>query len=94
MESDFWRLPTVDFKSMDDNPPPDLLEKGLRFGCGFFFGGAVVFFVLARWFFSTATPFWVAVVVCAVICGLLAVRFGDSFYHGIISFFRWFGGSF
>jgi hypothetical protein len=74
---------------MDDRPPPDALEKGIRFGCGFSFGGVILFFALARHFFNTASPFWISVGLGALVCGLLAIRYGDSFYHGILAFFRW-----
>ena len=74
---------------MDDGPPPDGLEKGIRFGCGFLFGGLILFFAFARVFYSTASPFWITVGVGALICGLLAIRYGDRFYHGILNFFRW-----
>lgn len=73
---------------MDDSPPPDGCEKCMRFGCGFLFGGAVVFFAVARYFFSTASPFWISIGVGALLCGLLAIRYGDRFYHGILEFFR------
>ena len=74
---------------MDDGHQPDGLEKGIRFGCGFLFGGIILFFAFARDFFSTASPFWIAVGGGALICGLLAIRYGDRFYHGILAFFRW-----
>lgn len=75
---------------MDDELKPDGVEKGIRFGCGFLFGGLILFFALARDFFSTASPFWIVLGVGAFICGLLAIRHGDRFYQGILDFFqRW-----
>lgn len=74
---------------MDDGSSPDGLEKGIRFGCGFLFGGVMLIVVFARGFSLTASPFWVAVGVGALICGLLAIRYGDRFYHGILELFRW-----
>jgi len=35
------------FNTMDDRPPPDALEKGLRFGCGSI-GGQVIAIVPGR----------------------------------------------
>lgn len=74
---------------MDDGPPPDGVEKSLRFGCGFLFGGVIVFFAFARVAFNAHWPFWVAVGLGALPCGLLAIRYGDRFYHGIMDLFRW-----
>lgn len=72
---------------MIDQPPPDGCEKCIRFGCGALFGGALVFFGLARYFFSTGRPFWIAVGAGILICGLLSVRYGDQFYRWILDFF-------
>jgi len=74
---------------MDDAPPPDGLEKGLRFGCGTIFGGLLLFFALARNAFRFGSPFWIAVGGGALVCGFLAMRFGDRFYRGIGNFLRW-----
>jgi len=78
---------------MDDRPPPDALEKGIRFGCGFLFGGTVLFFTLARYFLDIVGPIWITgglgALICGLICGLLAIRYGDDFYHRILAFLRW-----
>ncbi len=74
---------------MDDWEPQDPQAKGIRFGCGFLFGGVVVFFTLAHSFFSFASPFWIAVAGGALLCGFLAVRFGDRFFRALIEFLRW-----
>lgn len=73
---------------MDDGRKPDGTEKCIRFGCGSVFGGLILFFVFARYFFSTASPFWIAIGVGALIGGLLAIRYGDRFYHAILEFLR------
>ena len=75
---------------MDDNPKPDGFEKCLRFGCGTLFGGAVMFLAISQVFFSTSGFFWILLGISALVCGLLAIRYGDSFYRGILDFFqRW-----
>lgn len=75
---------------MEDRPPPDGFEKGVRFGCGFVFGGILLVLALARDFFSTASPFWIAAGTGAVLCGLLAIRYGDRFYRAMLDFWqRW-----
>ena len=73
---------------MDDRPPPDGCEKSLRFGCGTITGGVIVLFIFGRYFFSLERWLWIAVGLGALVCGLLAIRYGDDFYHGIIEFFR------
>lgn len=74
---------------MDHRPPPDGFEKIIRFGCGFLFSGIVLSFTLPQIVSLTASPLWVAVGVGALVCGLLAIRYGDGFYVGISHLFRW-----
>lgn len=72
--------------------PPDRLEKGIRFGCGFFFG----FVVLAS---SSLVWFWLAhtVVACGLLaglCGYVAMKYGDGFWLEVHEFWRklrWWG---
>jgi hypothetical protein len=74
---------------MDNSPEPDSFEKRLRFGCGFVFGGLVAFFVALRELAAFTDTFWAVVVGVAVVFGLLAVRYGDAFWHGVSEWFRW-----
>ena len=73
---------------MDEGPPPDGFEKCLRFGCGTLFGGVTILLVVSRFIFSTSSGFWISICLGALACGLLAIRYGDRFYHGILEFFR------
>lgn len=60
--------------------PPDRLEKGIRFGCGFIFGflmvglGALVTSVV----YVHHAVAWS--VIAGVLCGYAALRFGDAFW--------------
>jgi hypothetical protein len=62
----------------------DTEEKCVRFGCdsllGVVLGGTVVLKMgWATW------PSWAVAIACAaVICGLLALAFGDDFWHWIL----------
>lgn len=73
---------------MDEGPKPDGFEKCLRFGCGTLFGGVIVFFTVSRLLFSTGDGFWISIILGTLACGLLAVHYGDRFYHGMLSFFH------
>ncbi len=71
--------------------PPDGLGKSIRFGCGFLFGavagaGAFPILVPAEWQ-------WIALVagVTALICGFLALRWGEDFWSWIADYGWWFG---
>ncbi len=74
---------------MDHRPPPDGYEKLIRFGCGFIFSGIVLFFTVPQIVSLGVSTFGVAVGIGALFCGLLAIRYGDSFYAGISHLFRW-----
>jgi hypothetical protein len=62
--------------------PPDRLEKGIRFGCGFLFGSLVT----VGWLL---TSLWDAhkIIACCLLAGLLcgyaALRFGDTFWENV-----------
>ncbi len=72
----------------NDDPPPDGLEKGLRFGCGALVGGVVMFSVLFKIVLSTGRPFWLLVSLGATVFGLAAIRFGDRIYHWLVEFIQ------
>ena len=61
-------------------------ETRLRFACGSLLGGAFVFFT--GYWLSDGEHYWLAVGVGALVSGLLAVYFGDGFYHAILAIFR------
>jgi hypothetical protein len=68
----------------DDWRKPDAFERRLRCGCGFVFGvvGAGVWVLK-----EVADPGWPALLVVAgigVIVALLAVRYGDRFWHAVL----------
>ena len=62
--------------------PPDRLERGVRFGCGFLFGCFVGVGALL-------TSLWKAhyIVACIVavglLCGYAALKFGDGFWGNV-----------
>jgi hypothetical protein len=61
---------------------PDGTEKALRFGCGALFGVIIAAWLLLRHLVSGDAPLgWMTVAFGAVICGLLALRFGDRFWY-------------
>jgi len=69
--------------------PPDLTEKTLRFGCGFIFGLLVT--GLSGFLWSVASGHYVVAVsvLAALICGVLALRYGDRFWHWLSRFSWW-----
>ena len=70
---------------MNTTPPspkrPDRTEMVARFGCGALTG---IVLVLGLGLISTSTSFgalFVSIALPALLCGLLAVRFGDKFWR-------------
>ncbi len=66
---------------------PDAFEKRVRFGCGFSFGAGVFFLVALREIGEFTGGFWVFVISAAILCGVVALRYGDEFWRQIT---RWF----
>jgi predicted membrane protein len=66
---------------------PDAAEKGIRFGCGFVLGGLFVFICVLREVHTLTNFAIVGCVVGALVCGWLAMRYGDEFWK---SFPWWF----
>jgi hypothetical protein len=66
---------------------PDKTEKAVRFGCGFTFGLVVGLFYALDWVMDSWGGFAAALFFSAVICGLLAMKYGDTFW---CSLKRWF----
>jgi hypothetical protein len=75
---------------MDDSAKPDSFEKRLRFGCGFVFGAGVAFFVALQALAAFTGTFWAVVAGVAVVSGLVAMRYGDHFWHAISAISDWF----
>jgi len=69
-------------------PEPDTFEKRLRFGCGFL-AGIVLGLSLGVQFSFGRSLFLGAVAAAAILCGLLAVRYGDQFWRALIRTFWW-----
>lgn len=73
---------------MDKFEPDAVLGHRVRFGCGVLLG-----LVFALWLHLYVGPFTTfgAVFVtlpCMIVCGLLATRYGDSFWHWVIALLR------
>lgn len=64
-------------------PPRDGLETRIRFGCGFSFGVFFLGIALLYLVNSPELPLWYYLGTGggALVLALLAVRFGDGFYH-------------
>ena len=62
---------------------PDKTEKALRFGCGFIFGLVAGFFTAFQWVMSTWGGLAALAFASAVICGLLAMKYGDAFWYSL-----------
>jgi hypothetical protein len=73
---------------MDDPRKPDAYEKGVRFGCGLLCGGVLAFFLGLKELVEFAGGFWAMAIGLALVCGALAVRYGDRFWHAVMEWFR------
>jgi hypothetical protein len=62
---------------------PDKTEKALRFGCGFTFGLVAGFFAAFRLVMSTWGELAALAFASAFICGLLAMKYGNAFWHSL-----------
>ena len=61
--------------------PPDRLEKGIRFGCGFVFGCIIAFGALLTSVFAIGAHSAVAwSAIFGLLCGYAALRLGDAFW--------------
>jgi hypothetical protein len=73
-----------------ENPPPDPIEKRIRFGCGTLFGIFLLGVSLLEFVGPTIPPwYYVATGLGSLLIGLLAMRLGDELYRKLGSFFRW-----
>jgi hypothetical protein len=62
--------------------PPDRLEKRIRFGCGFLFGFVSAVGALLS-SLSSGREIAVWVLIAGLICGYVAMRWGDRFWDGL-----------
>lgn len=70
------------------NHEPDNLEKGVRFGCGFTFGIAVVTVGFLRGASFIVDSPWATGIAVAVVCGFLALKYGDDFWRILSDWYR------
>ncbi len=66
---------------------PDRLEKGIRFGCGGLLGAAIGFLFVIDWLPVSYGRVLAACGVGAVVCGMLATKHGDRFWHALRTWF-------
>mgnify|MGYP001186307745 FL=1 len=69
--------------------PPDTLEKGIRFGCGFSFAFILVAAGGLSWAVSSGSHVLAVAIAAGVVFGVLALRFGDAFWHRVAALLRW-----
>ena len=70
--------------------PADNLEKKIRFGCGFIFGLIVGGINLVYFFRDSGYGAVATVIILALVCALLALRYGDAFWRWIANWGFWF----
>jgi hypothetical protein len=70
-----------------------IAEKGIRFGCGVLFGVPLGFWLLMRWLEdvmqSSSVAFVSGIALVALLCGALAVRYGERFWHRLAALIPW-----
>ncbi|MEJ5125766.1 hypothetical protein WH367_06880 [Comamonas sp. MYb21] len=73
---------------MHEDPPRDSAERNIRlfFGIllGLFVAGVIGFKTYPSW-----TTWAILCVVCPVVCGWLAVQYGDGFWFKMLRLMRW-----
>lgn len=67
-------------------PKPDPLEQKVRFGCGSVLGLVLGLSLAVRWWPSTAGTL-LLVVIGALLCGWMALKYGDGFWTNYVT--RW-----
>jgi len=72
---------------MPDDYTPDRTESVMRLGCGGAFGLLLAAFLMLLEPFSDKSASIGFVVVFALVCALLAWRFGDRFWHWVKELF-------
>ena len=69
--------------------PIDGTEKGIRFGCGFFLGLVFGGLGAARWIYEDGHTIVATAIVIALIFGLAALHFGESFWRALKHWLWW-----
>ncbi len=75
--------------NLDQDHKPDPLERKIRFGCGFIFGLVLGLLEFARTMYKSVGLVAVLTVMAALVCGWLALKYGDRFWYGILQRWRW-----
>ena len=73
----------------DLEPLPERADKQIRFGCGFLFGCGAGFLVALRHLVESAGPLAGWTLAAGVICGWLAMRYGDRFWTDLLHRLSW-----
>ena len=68
--------------------PPDAQEKRIRFGCGFVLGLVAGGYIALRAYSWGGYVAVAIILICALLCGLLAMKQGDRFWLALASL-RW-----
>jgi hypothetical protein len=68
---------------------PDKAEKQIRFGCGFLIGVVVGLGSMIAWSITNGWYFAAIVGAIALMCGFLAMRYGDEFWHSFLPKLWW-----
>jgi uncharacterized membrane protein YccC len=75
---------------MNDGPTDDPFERRLRFGCGAILGVVLGSYYALRYLSGSGWSSVLAVIaLAALFFGLLARRYGDSFWHLFSKWFHW-----
>jgi hypothetical protein len=67
----------------------DTSEKSIRFGCGFIFGLFLFGSASIRYFFHGGELIALIALVPAIVIGLAAAKYGDSFWQWLSRNWRW-----
>lgn len=59
------------------------MEKVTRFGCGALLGVFIGLYCIAKWRIISSGTAVVTLVVAILVCGCLALKYGDEFWYGL-----------
>lgn len=68
----------------DPSDAPDRFTLGVRFGCGALFGLVLPFAGVTVFHFRTGRGVVAWCLLTALVCGLLAMRWGDVFWEKVV----------